>query len=426
MAILDIFRWDIGALDGKGSGILDIMKRWLSRSTLTGDRLLLVALGVLALIVLGGIIFTPPELPPLAQSTGDILSFDETQTMNGRVTQILVEETIETDFGTQHVQVVEVSITSGPMKGQVVQVEHGGMYMSTRSSQFKCGMRVVVERTEGPNGAQYYISSVNRHLPTWILAIAFVTVIVGIGRQTGWRSLIGLAYSVLVLVRFILPRILAGQSPVGVSIAGALILMAPSLYIVYGWKGKTHAAVLGMSVSLILTWLLAVVFVSWTHLSGFGDESMGFLVVATQVELDPRGLVLAGIILGTLGMLDDIAVSLSSAVFELADANPDLSWTALFRRSMVIGVDHFASMVNSLMLAYVGASLPLFLLLMIYQEPLGFTLNREVLVEEIVRTLVGGIGLMLTGPITSLIACWMVKHSQGDALATESDSIETA
>jgi len=187
--------------------------------------------------------------------------------------------------------------------------------------------------------------------------------------------------------------------------------MAPSLYIVYGWKGKTHAAVLGMGVSLLLTWLLAALFVAWTHLSGFGDESTGFLVVATQVELDPRGLVLAGIILGTLGMLDDIAVGLSSAVFELAGANPDLPWQELFRRSMVIGVDHFASMVNSLMLAYVGASLPLFLLLMIYQEPLGLTLNRELFVEEIVRTLVGGVGLMLAGPVTSLIACWLAKRS---------------
>ncbi len=160
---------------------------------------------------------------------------------------------------------------------------------------------------------------------------------------------------------------LTGQNPVGVSIAGALILMAPSLYIVYGWRGKTHAAVLGMTLSLLLTWLLAAIFVGWMHVNGLGDESMSFLVVATWVELDPRGLVLAGIILGTLGMLDDIAIGLASTVFELADANPNLSRQELFKRSMVVGVDHFASMVNSLMLAYVGASLPLFLLLMIYQ-----------------------------------------------------------
>ncbi|MBN1582609.1 MAG: YibE/F family protein [Anaerolineae bacterium] len=388
------------------------MKRWLLRFKLTGDRLLFVALGLLALIVLGSVLFVPPALPPLAQSTGDTFAFDTEQTMNGRVTQILAEETIETEFGAQHMQLIEVEITSGAMKGQRVDIEHGGMVLSTKSSQLRADMRVVINHTEGPAGERWYISSIVRHTPVLALTILFVIVTVGTGHWTGLRSLIGLAFSILVLVRFILPRILAGQNPVGVSIIGALILMAPSLYIVYGWKGKTHAAVLGMSVSLISTWLLAAAFVSWTMLSGFSDESMGFLVVATQVELDPRGLVLAGIILGTLGMLDDIAIGLASAVFELAGANPDLPWQALFKRSMVIGVDHFASMVNSLMLAYVGASLPLFLLLTIYQEPLGFTLNRELFVEEIVRTLVGGIGLMLTGPITSLIACWMVKRKQ--------------
>lgn len=386
------------------------MNKLLARFNLTGDRLLWAILGLLAAIVLGSVLFVPPELPPLAQSTGEEFAFDKTQTMNGRVRRILDEQTVETDFGTQHTQLLEVEITSGEMKGQVVQIEHGGMYLATQASLLKAGLRVVVQRTTGPAGEQFYISSVDRHLPIWMLVLVFAAVIIGTGRWTGLRSLVGLAFSVLVLVQFILPRILAGQNPVGVSIAGALILMAPSLYIVYGWKGKTHAAVLGMALSLIFTWLLAAIFVGWMHVNGLGDESMGFLVVATQVELDPRGLVLAGIILGTLGMLDDIAIGLASTVFELAGANPNLAWQELFKRSMVVGVDHFASMVNSLMLAYVGASLPLFLLLMIYQEPLGFTLNREVFVEEIVRTLVGGIGLMLTGPITSLIACWMAQR----------------
>jgi uncharacterized membrane protein len=369
-------------------------------------------LALLAVIVVSSILFSPPELPPLAESTGDALSFSENQSMKGRVTQILSEEKIDMGEGAQYVQQVEIEITSGPLEGETVVAEQGGMYVSARSTLLKHGMRVVVEHMAGPAGERFYVSSVIRHGPIWALAILFVVVTIGIGRWTGIRSLVGLAFSVLVLVQFILPRILAGQNPVGVTILGALILMAPSLYLVYGWKGKTHAAVTGIGLGLLLTWLLSALFVASTHLSGFGDESMGFLVVATQVELDPRGLVLAGIILGTLGMLDDIAIGLASAVFELAGANPDLPRRELFERSMVIGVDHFASMVNSLMLAYVGASLPLFLLLTIYQEPLGFTLNREVFVQEIVRTLVGGIGLMLTGPITSLIACWMVKRNQ--------------
>jgi uncharacterized membrane protein len=389
---------------------------------LTRDRLLWGMLALLAAIVASSILFSPPELPPLAETTGDALSFDEQQTMSGRVARILHEEKLDVEGGAQYVQTVEVEIISGPMAGETVAVEHGGMYVATQSSLLKPGMRVVVERMAGPAGERYYISSIVRHTALWVVGLLFVVVTIATGRWTGMRSLVGLSFSVLVLVRFILPRILAGQNPVAVSIVGALILMAPSLYIVYGWKGKTHAAVLGMSVSLIVTWLLAALFVSWTHLTGFGDESTGFLVVATQVELNPRGLVLAGIILGTLGMLDDIAIGLASAVFELAGANPNLPWQELFRRSMVIGVDHFASMVNSLMLAYVGASLPLFLLLMIYQEPLGFTLNREFLVQEIVRTLVGGIGLMLTGPVTSLIACWMIVRKQAPTRMASSDT----
>jgi uncharacterized membrane protein len=386
----------------------------------TRDRILRGVLGLLAAVVAASIVLSPPDLPPLADATGDALSFDEKQTMKGRVVQILATEELDLEGSTQYVQIVEVEITSGAMAGETVIVEQGGMHVATQSSLLKPGMRVVVEQMAGPADEQYYISSVVRHTPLWVLALLFVLITVAIGRWTGMRSLIGLAFTVLVLMQFVLPRILAGQAPIGISITGALIMIVPSAYIVYGWKGKTHAAVLGMSVSLIATWLLAALFVSWTHLTGFGDESTGFLVVATQVELNPRGLVLAGIILGTLGMLDDIAIGLASAVFELAGANPDLHWQELFKRSMVIGVDHFASMVNSLMLAYVGASLPLFLLLMIYQEPLGFTLNREFLVEEIVRTLVGGIGLMLTGPVTSLIACWLVKRS------TSSTELEAA
>jgi uncharacterized membrane protein len=390
------------------------------------DLLLRGALVVLAVIVAAGILFAPQELPAPSEAAGEALTFSEQKTMEGRVAQILAEEKVDLQGGAQYVQQAEVEITSGPLAGEMVEVEHGGMYLASRSSLLKRGMRVVVERMESPEGDRFYVSSIVRRRPVWVLAVAFAAVTVAIGRWTGARSLAGLAFSVLVLARFVLPRILSGQDPVAVSIIGALVLMAPSLYMVYGWKGKTHAAVLGMSLSLVFTWLLAAVFVSWTHLTGFADESVAFLVVATEVELNPRGLVLAGIILGTLGMLDDIAVSLSSAVFELAGANPGLTWRELFRRSMVIGVDHFASMVNSLMLAYVGASLPLFLLLMIYREPLGFTLNRELFVEEILRTLVGGIGLMLAGPVTSLIACWLVKRGSVGADTTTSEVPEMA
>lgn len=385
--------------------------RWPA-TALSVDRMLWGAVALLTAVIVLSIVFSPPALPPLRQESEEALSFTAEETMRGRVVRVLSEEQIDVGGSNQYLQQTEVLITSGPLKGQTVVTEQGGMFVAARSSMLKPGMQVIVQHSSGPSGDRFYVSSIVRYPALIGLTVLFVAVILAVGRWTGLRSLLGLAFSVLVLAQFVLPRLLAGQSPVGVSIAGAIILMAPSLYLVYGWRGKTHAAVLGMSVSLMITWLLAALFVWWTHTTGFGDESVSFLVVASQVELDPRGLVLAGIILGTLGMLDDIAIGLASAVFELAEANPELPWTALFKHSMVIGVDHIASMVNSLLLAYVGASLPLFLLLILYQEPLGFSLNREVFVQEIVRTLVGGIGLVLTAPVTSLIACWMVKFAQ--------------
>jgi uncharacterized membrane protein len=241
------------------------------------------------------------------------------------------------------------------------------------------------------------------------LTLLFVALTAAIGRWVGVRSLLGTAFSILVIVRFVLPRILAGHHPVTVSIIGAIVMMAPSLYLVYGWRPKTHAAVIGLAICLVITWILTALFVAWAHVTGFGHHEVAFLIDALSGEIDTRGLVLGGIILGTLGVLDDVAIGQSSAIFELHTANPDLSWTALFRHGMVIGRDHIASMVNTLLLAYAGASLPLFLLLRLYQEPLSFLLNRELMVQEIIRTLVGSMGLMMAVPVTSTIASWMAK-----------------
>jgi len=400
------------------------MDKFLSRFGVTGDRLLWGVAAILATIVLGSILFSPLDLPvPFGVSDNDVLAASET--MEGRVTRILSEETfgatessLQGAGDNQYVQQVEVEILSGSMQGQRIVTEHGGTIVATESSRVKPGMRVIVEHAAGPVGDRYYISDFIRRPAIWGLTLLFVASAVLIGRWTGVRSLIGTAFSVLVIARFILPRILAGQNPVAVCIAGAIVLMAPTLYLVYGWRPKTHAAALGLSICLVITWVLAAVFVSWAYVTGFGKEESAFLVVALQSEVDLRGLVLGGIILGTLGVLDDVTIGQSSAILELHTANPALSWAALFRHGMVIGRDHIASMVNTLMMAYVGASLPLFLLLSLYQEPLGFLLNRELLVEEIIRTLVGSLGLMMAVPVTSLIASWMAKRMWGNRKKT--------
>jgi uncharacterized membrane protein len=172
-----------------------------------------------------------------------------------------------------------------------------------------------------------------------------------------------------------------------------------------------------MMLSLVLTGGLAWLFVGWTRLTGLSVEESSYLVMELGAGLNFRGLVLGGIIIGSLGVLDDICVGQASAVFELVNANRNMSWTELFRSGLNIGRDHIAAMVNTLLLAYVGAAMPLMLVFSIYQEPLWRRINREPIAEEIVRTLVGSIGLVLAVPIVclvaSLMARWAVRREEG-------------
>ena len=373
------------------------------------DRLLWIALGLLGSIVLTSILFSPPEWTAPPDPYASDPSFTS-ETLQGKVTQIIAEEAFETEAGTQYVQQVEVRITKGSLKGQLVVTEHGSDMVSNASSQVKPGMRVIVEHMTGPAGERFYISDFVRRPALWTLFLLFVALTVVIGRWTGVRSLIGTAFSILVIALFILPRILAGQNPVLISVVGSVLILVPSLYLVYGWGLKTHAAVLGMGICLLITWILAAIFVRWTHMTGFGSQESTFLIIALQREVNLQGLVLSGVILGTLGVLDDVTITQASAVLELYAANPALPWHELLRRAMIIGRDHIASVINTLLMAYVGASLPLFLLVAVYQEPLTMVLNRELLAEEIVRTLVGSMGLMLAVPVTSLIASWLAHR----------------
>jgi len=188
--------------------------------------------------------------------------------------------------------------------------------------------------------------------------------------------------------------------------------MTASLYLVYGWTWKTHVALAGLTISLVVTGLLAVLFARWGHLAGFGSEEASYLVHLGQMQLDLRGVLLGGIVVGAVGVLDDVAVNQASATFELKRANPRLEWAELFRHSMVIGRDHIVSMTNTLLLAYAGASLPLFLLMASLDIPLAQTLNREFLAEEVVRTLVGSLGLILAVPVTSLLAGLVTRRHE--------------
>lgn len=221
------------------------------------------------------------------------------------------------------------------------------------------------------------------------------------------RALIGMAISLAVIAGYILPSILRGQDPVVTSVLGSFVLLTLTYYLIHGWTLKAHAAVVATFFALILTAVLALVSVEAARLTGLGSEEAMFLTQFSGVRLSMRGLLLASILIGALGVLDDLTINQVSAVFEIRRADPGLVGRGLFRRAMVIGQDHIAATVNTLLLAYVGASLPLLLLFGMFGEPVGIALNRAMIAEEVVRTLVGSIGLILAVPIATGLATWV-------------------
>lgn len=383
----------------------------------------LVALIALALVIIffGPRLFVPSEVPE-ATSLPDGMS-TETETMPARVIAVL-EEGVDDVSGYPYQRVL-LHVNGGSLQGQEIEIEEGTVNIISSEGLFDVGDKVLLVREKTCINEQcyehVYISDFVRTAPLFWIAVLFLALTLLVGRWRGLRSLSGTLLSLIVIFVFILPLIKAKQDPVVVSIVGSAVLLLASTYLVYGWTFKAHAAVLGMVISLILTMGLAWMSASWTHLTGFGSsiEEASYLALELGPDLKFRGLVLAGIIIGSLGVLDDVCVGQASSVFELANANRDLSWRDLFRSSLNIGRDHIAAMVNTLMLAYVGASLPLMVVFTIYREPLWYRINREPITEEIVRTLVGSMGLILAVPITgliaSLIAQWAIRNDQSQS-----------
>jgi uncharacterized membrane protein len=340
---------------------------------------------------------------------GSELAPGESETVRAEVLRVVEEGLVDLGEFEQPYQLLRLRLLEGPLRDQEVEVEHGLLGLTNQSRIFRAHDRVLVEHTRSLDGGHlFFITDYVRARPLLWLALLFVGATVLLSRWQGVRSLVAMAVSVLVIVAFVVPQILAGRNPAFIAIAGSIVMMGFSLYLVYGWNRKSHAAVAGLFLGLVLTGFLARWFVDWARLSGYGAEEVGFLQIA-GMQLDLQGLLLAGIVIGSLGVLDDIAVGQSSAVFELNKANPGLGWRDLYGHAMVIGRDHVAAMVNTLLLAYAGAALPLLLLFSVGSEPLALTLNREIIAEEIVRTLVGSLGLLGSVPLTSLIAALMAR-----------------
>ncbi|MCX4408656.1 YibE/F family protein [Streptomyces sp. NBC_01764] len=294
-----------------------------------------------------------------------------------------------------------------------------------QSRQLHEGEKVVAAyEPSAPRDLQYSVTDVNRKFPMALLAGIFALAVVVVGRMRGVMALIALAISFLILTFFILPAILQGSNPLVVAVVGASAIMLIALYMCHGLSARTSVAVLGTLLSLVLIGILGSEFIGWAALTGNTDDNTG-LIHGLYPSIDMSGLLLAGVIIGSLGVLDDVTVTQTSAVWELHEASPTMGWRDLYRAGIRIGRDHIASVVNTLVLAYAGAALPLLLLFSIAQSSVGTVANSELVAEEIVRTLVGSIGLVASVPVTTLLAALVVAADRPAAPAAAAEPVES-
>jgi uncharacterized membrane protein len=284
----------------------------------------------------------------------------------------------------------------------------------------------VAEAPEPPPGAPptagtgYSLVDFQRGTPMLVLALIFVAVVLLFARLRGALSLLGLGFSLAVVLGFVVPAILEGESPVAVAVVGSLAIALVTIPLAHGRGPKSLAAVLGTAASLLLTALLAFVFTKAAHLTGFSSEEAIFLQVS-GADLSLEGLLLAGMVVGALGVLDDVTVSQASTVLALCGAAPALGFRQLFGRALLVGRDHVSATVNTLVLAYVGASLPVLLIFSSADIGLSQALNLEVVAKEVVATLVGSIGLIAAVPVTTALAALLALGEAPEQLRAGRD-----
>jgi uncharacterized membrane protein len=333
-----------------------------------------------------------------AQATGDVVAVAITP-----CPELPEDPQVTPRGGPQDCGTVTVKLTSGPDKGQQIET---GLPRGPGSPEISQGDHLTLIHTEGTaSGVDYQILDHQRGTGLWVLGIAFALAVVAFGRWRGLAALGGLAVTFGVLLFFIVPAILDGRSPLLVAVVGAAAIMLTVLYLTHGFTVPTTVAVLGTLASLTLTGVLAAGATAALHLTGVGTEETNFLTIMFA-DVNMQGLLLAGILIGSLGVLDDVAVTQAVTVSELAHANPALSAIRLYRAAARVGRAHITSVINTLVLAYAGASLPLLILLSAGNSPLGESLTSQMLAQEIVRTVVGTMGLIAAVPLTTALAAF--------------------
>ncbi len=307
-------------------------------------------------------------------------------------------------------QELEVKFLSGEETGKLVSVLYEDKLLKSSRQEIKVGQKIVVGKIGEAENAEYVLVDRYRLPVLGVFAGLFFVCAVWLGRARGFAAVLGLLLSLGILILYLAPNLLSGKNSILVTFTGAGSIAFLSMYLAHGFKHKTSVAILSILISLIIAQTLSYLFVRYGFLMGAGTQEAYFLNAGFLDSINLQGLLLSGILIGALGILDDVTMAQVATVKELYETKPDLSFKELFNRANNVGKEHIASLVNTLVLAYAGASLPLFLLLYLNaKQALWPVLNSEFLAEEIVRTLSGSLALILAVPISTFLAVYFYK-----------------
>jgi uncharacterized membrane protein len=329
-------------------------------------------------------------------------------TYRGKVIEVVSSEE-RTVPGTQTatpVQTIDVEILDGPFDGDIITIENDFLALD-EGDRFYFNYNVYLDGSES-----YAVTNIDRRGPLMVFVGLFAFAVIALGGWQGVRSLVALGVSFLAIFYVLLPGLLAGYNPLLLSFLVAAGILFGAIFFTHGFNRESLVAYGGTMLAVGLTGILAIMAVGATELSGFASDESVYLNFNTDGLLDFTGLLLGAIIVGVLGVLDDIAVTQAAVVVELYNSNSKLSPRDVYKRALRVGREHVGALVNTLVLAYAGASLPM--LMYFYLAPVGFwsLINSEIFATEIIRAVVGSIGLIMTVPIVTGLAVWYLKDYQ--------------
>jgi uncharacterized membrane protein len=339
------------------------------------------------------------------------------QIFKARVSRILEEKTLIRPNGEKIVQQnLELFILEGEERGKLVQFFGIDKIDVVANNYYKEGDKVfVMKAINSDESYNYYIVGYVRSNALWYLLISFLIILFLIGGKKGLRAIISLVISLLIILKILVPLVLQGINPLLISLPVSFLILFILIYFTEGWNRRSHLAVISIAISLIITALLAYLFSHLARLTGASNDEVIYLIEASKFAINFKGLLLSAIIIGALGVIDDMAVGQISSVEQIKSANPKLSIKKVYELGLKVGRSHLSAITNTLFLAYVSTALPLILIFSLGQEPfLTFSqiINNEEVATEIVRTLVGVIGVFLVMPISTYLAAVFIKTKE--------------